>query len=157
MRAAATLSACTRTKNHPGQCTAHALLHSAENLDTQRGEEGCMKRAGLVCRAHQYNVAAHRYGRTACVAAHIAMTSPSGAPGLDTRSTSVSSPGTAVNAREAAYEGKPPELDFTFARLCNGEILTRSDSPRHPNLRHPPIDRDVCRCTSYGNPTVHKN
>lgn len=75
MRAAAALSACTRTKNHPGQCTAHALLHSAENLDTQRGEEGCIKRAGLVCRAHQYNVAAHRHGRTACVAAHIAMTS----------------------------------------------------------------------------------
>lgn len=47
------------------------------------------------------------------------MRSSSGAPGLDTRSTSVLSLGTAVNARETAYEGevgcKPPELDFTFA------------------------------------------
>lgn len=65
--------------------------------------------------------------RSKCVAANISMTSPIWTPALDTRSTSISSPGTAVNTREAAYEGKvgfkPPELDFTSARLCNGEIL----------------------------------
>lgn len=157
MRAAAALSACTRTENHPGQCTAHALLHSAESLDTQRGEEGCIKRAGLVCRAHRYNVAAHRHGRTTTFEDYMRRCPYSDVvtiwtPGLGSESRYCSEcPGGRLR-RKGRIQAPGPRLHFR-----NGEILTRIDSPRYPHPWYPPIGLDVCRCTSYGNPTVHKN